>query len=273
LILRRCRGNVDLVKLAVGLCLAFSLFRPATCETVATPPALGFASFVCWNYPQLPRLRGWKETEKIIATTLTEAYPNRQNLPRPENGSPDQLKDFLRRLPDAPNSMTLVYMAAHQSPSGQWYFPDGSVADWGTLMADLPKLKNTNRIVLLDCCYASSASRWPDWSQKVAPACVFASPANRPTPDLFVFHRRPVDWAVLFPGATLWLREHHFKDPDERVSFFGLVWLEAWMKEASPPQNWNDWHRLAETMSQIAQHASTQINSNSVSDIIAVFPP
>jgi len=269
LIFVRRGASFALAKLVVSVCLAFTVSGAAS---GASSPSLGYASFVCWNYPQLPKLLAWKETEKVIAATLTESYPGLQKLPRQENGSPGELNDFLRRLPDAPDQITLVYLAAHQSPAGQWYFPDHSVVDWGSIMAALPKLKNPRRIVLLDCCYASAAGRWPDWTQKIAPACLLASPGDRPTPDLFALRRRPVDWAVLFPGASLWLRQHHFVDSDERISFFGLVWLEAWTKEASPPRNWNEWSQFAQTMTQIAHHASTRINANSVSEITSVFP-
>jgi hypothetical protein len=249
------------------------MLRAADGVPAAVSSSPGYASFVCWNYSQLPQLKAWKETERIIGLTLAEAYPDLRKLPRQENGSPGQLKDFLRKLPDIPGQVDIVYLAAHQSPGGQWYFPDRSVVDWGTLMGDLPQLKNRQRIVLLDCCYASSATRWPDWSQKIAPACLFASPANRPTPDLLVFWRRPVDWAALFPGAVLWLRQHRMDDSDERISFFGLVWLETWTKESSHPRNLDEWKHLAQTMTQIAQHASTQIGADSVSDISSSFPP
>jgi hypothetical protein len=265
--------NFALAKLVIAVCLVFPAPRAAAGEPASAQPSVSYASFVCWNYPQLPQLRAWKETERIVAATLTEGYPALRNLPRQENGSPDQLKDFLRALPDAPDQITLVYLAAHQSPGGQWYFPDRRVVDWGSLMGGLPTLKNPQRIVLLDCCYAASASRWPGWSEKMAPACLFASPGNRPTPDLFVFWRRPVDWAVLFPGASRWLRQHHFNDSDERISFFGLVWLEAWVREASPPRKMGEWNDLAQTMTQIARHASTQINADAISDLSSSFPP
>ncbi len=242
-------------------------------ESPVSPPAVGYASFVCWDYSQLPRLRAWKESEQIIATTLAEAYPGLQNLSREENGSPDQLKDFLHKLPDEPGPFTVVYLAAHQSPSGQWNFPDRSVADWGTIMSGLPNLRNPRRIVLLDCCNAQATSRWPDWTRKVAPACLYASSANQLTPDLFVFWRRPVDWDELFPGASRWLRQHHVTGSDERLSFLGLVWLEAWTREPSPPRSMADWNNLGQVMTQIAQKASTQINEKFVSAISASFPP
>ncbi len=119
--------NFALAKLILGL--AFLAPWAAAAEPGAAPPSLNYASFVCWDYPQLPHLRAWKETERIVAATLTEGYPALGKLPRQENGSPDQLKDFLRKLPDAPDQLTVVYLAAHQSPGGQWYFPDRSVID------------------------------------------------------------------------------------------------------------------------------------------------
>lgn len=267
------RGSRAFAGLVFGIYLVFPALRIVAAELAAASPALGYASFVCWKYPQLPQLRAWKETERIIATTLTEAYPALQKGPRQENGSPDQLKDFLRKLPDGADQLTLVYLAAHQSPGGQWYFPDRSVVAWGSLMEELPNLKSPQRLVLLDCCYATSVNRWPGWSQKIAPACLFASPGNRPTPDLFVFWRRPVDWAVYFPGASHWLHQHHFDDSDEQISFFGLVWLEAWTKGTPHPQNLGEWNQLAQAMTQIAEHASTQIHSDDISGITSIFPP
>ena len=254
--------------------LTISLPSPAEPGAASSTHAGNYASLVCWDYSQLPKLQAWKETERILTTTLTEAYPSLHKLSREENGSPGQLKDFLRKLPDAPEQFTIVYLAAHQSPGGQWYFPDRSVADWGSLMADLPTLKNPHRIVLLDCCFAQAASRWADWPEKIAPACIFASPADRPTPDLFVFHRRPVDWArVVFPGHSRWLRQHRVTDSDERISFFGVAWLEAWTKQSSPPRTMADWNELGQTMTQIARQASTQIHAKFVSTISSSFPP
>jgi hypothetical protein len=267
----RGRGIFSCAKLILGL--AFLAPWAMAGEPGVSPPSVGYASFVSWNYSQLPQLRAWKETERIIATTLAEGYPALRELQHVENGSPEQLKDFFRKLPDAPNQLTLVYLGGHQSPAGEWYFTDGTDHNWGELMEGLPKLRNPQRIVLLDCCYAQSASLWPDWSQKIAPACLFASPGNRPTPDLLVFWRRPVDWAELFPGASLWLRHHPFHDSDERITFFGLVWLEAWVKGTSPPRNLSEWSHLAQTMTQIAQHASTQIKPDAISNISSVFPP
>jgi len=266
---RRRMKLVSRARFVLLACLIVPLARAA--EPAA--PAPGYASFVCWDYSQLPQLRAWKESEKIIAATLTEAYPALQKLPRIENGTPEQLNDFFRKLPDAHDRLTIVYLAAHQSPGGQWVFPDRRVADWGSLMENLPTPKNPQRLVLLDCCYATSASRWPGWSQKIAPACLFASPGTHITPDLFIYWRRPVDWAELFPGASRWLRQHHFDDSDERISYFGLVWLEAWTRNTAPPQSLADWNHLAQTMTQITQYASTEISADNISSITSIFPP
>ena len=256
------------VALLLALVTAF-----AVTPNEAEEPGIGYASFVCWDYAQLPQLLAWKESSRLIGMTLAEAYPGLRPLAHEENGSPAQLTGFLRQLPDAPDRIDLVYLAAHQSSAGQWVFPDRSVADWGTLTSDLPRLKKPHRIVLLDCCYATAASRYADWTQKVAPACVYASPADQLTPDLFVFWRRPVDWAVLFPGATLWLHRHHVTDSDERISFLGLVWLEAWAKETSPPRTMADWRDFGQAMMQISQQAATQIHARNVSAISVSFPP
>jgi hypothetical protein len=264
-------GKLKLATLLLVLCVALAVPPSAPAEPGTPAPVLGYASFVCWDYARLPQLRAWKESEKIIATTLAEAYPGLQKLSREENDSPGQLQDFLRKLPDAPGQLTVVYLAAHQSPAGQWYFPDGSVADWGTIMAGLPKLKSVGCIVLLDSCYAQAASQWPDWPDKIAPECLYASSANEVTPDLFVFWRRPVDWAELFPGASRWLRQHHVDDSDERISYLGLVWLEAWTKQPSPPRTLADWNNLAQAMTEISRRASTQIHAKFVSTISASF--
>ena len=269
----RVPRHIARASLLLALGIVFAMTPRACAESISSQPALGYGSFVCWDYARLPQLRAWKETEKIIATTLAEADPDLQRLPHEENGAPGQLTDFLRKLPDVPGQLTIVYLAAHQSPGGQWYFPDGSVADWGTLLADLPRLRNPNRIVLLDCCYAQAASQWPDWPQKVAPACLFASPADQVTPDLFVFWRRPVDWTEIFPGASRWLRQHRVDSSDERISFFGLVWLEAWTRAPSPPRTMSDWNNFGQAMAQIARQASTRIHAKYVSDISASFPP
>jgi hypothetical protein len=234
------------------------------------PLAPNYGSFVCWDYAQLPPLRAWKETETIIAATLAESYPALRQLPRRENGSPAQLTDFLRRLPDDPDQLTLVYLAVHQSPGGQWHFPDRSVAGWESLLSDLPRLKNARRIVLLDCCYAQAAALWPGWSQKIAPACIYASPPDRPTPDLFVFRRRPVDCEVVFPRAFQWLKQRRLPG-DERVSFFGLVWLEAWLSQPQPPQSLADWNQFGQVMALLARNVATRIRAGESSEIRSVF--
>jgi len=215
-------------------------------------------------------MRAWRETGDIIAATLSGSYPALPQIRRQENGSPAQLKDFLRQLPDDPNRITVVYLAAHQSPGGQWHFTDRSVASWESLLDGLPRLRNIRRIVLLDCCYAQAASLWPGWSEKIAPACIYASPQNCPTPDLFAFRRRPVDCQALFPHAFQWLKQRR-SDDDERVSFFGLVWLETWLSQPQPPQSLVDWRQFGQRMTLLARKAATQIRAGESSEIISVF--
>jgi hypothetical protein len=265
--------HLAIARFLLALYAASGLASTEALEAGVAPAPVSYSSFVCWDYAHLPQLRAWKESERLIGMTLAEGYPGLQSLAHEENGSPAQLKDFLRKLLDAPGRIDLVYLAAHQSRGGRWYFPDGSVTDWATLAEGLPPVRNPQRIVLLDCCFAQAASQWPEWPQKIAPACVFASTADQLTPDLFVFWRRPVDWAAQFPGATQWLRQHHVTDSDERISFLGLVWLEAWTKQPSPPRTMADWRNFAQAMTQIAQHASTQIHDKYVSSISASFSP
>jgi hypothetical protein len=236
------------------------------------PAAPTYASFVCWKYTALPPLPAWKETESIIATTLAESFPTLRTLDRRENGSPQVLKSFLAQLPDAADQITVVYLAAHQTPSGRWVFPDRSAASWGALATGLPILRAPNRIVLLDCCHARSASLWPGWSAKIAPASIFASPENARTPDLFVFRRQSVDCEALFPKAVPWLRRHHIDDLDQRVSFFGMVWLETWLNQSAPPRSLGEWKNLAQAMAARAGQVEGQVRTDEGSEISLSFP-
>lgn len=255
-----------------GFAFALGLIIPLSLSAETSPAPINYASAVCWKYQHLPQLRAWQETEKIIATALAESFPPIHTLAREQNDSAEQLQSFLRKLPDSDEPLTIVYLAAHQSPAGQWYFPDGTEHSWGSLIESLPKLKSSHRVVLLDCCYAKSATLWPSWSDKVAPACLFAAPINRPTPDLLVFHRRPVDWTTYFPKAIPWLKQHHFNDSDERISFFGLVWLEAWLSQPAPPHDLAEWNDLSQKMTQIVEQTSSNVRADAISEISPMFP-
>ncbi len=257
---------------SAGFVLALGLIFPLTLSAETSSAPLNYASAVCWKYEHLPHLRAWQETEKIILTALAEGVPQLHSLAREQNDSAEQLQEFFRKLPDSDDSLTIIYLAAHQSPAGQWYFPDGTEHSWGSLIEGLAKLKSIHRLVLLDCCYAQSAALWPGWPDKIAPACLFAAPANRPTPDLLVFHRRPVDWATYFPKAVPWLKQHHFSNSDERISFFGLVWLEAWLDQPATPQNLAGWKDLSQTMEQIVQRTSPNVRADAISEISSMFP-
>ena len=231
----------------------------------AADPGVNYASFVCWKYRRLPQLAAWTETEKVIAATLAQAYPNLHTFERQENGTPDQLCQFLRQLPDDATTPTLVYLAAHQTPGGQWFFTDGTPYSWKTVLDVLPDLKGGQRLVLLDCCFARAAGEWPDWTARMG-FTLFAASPTQPTPDLAVFHRRPVDWAVSFPKAIAWMRQHD-PGPEQRLSYLGLVWLEAWQSQPQPPRTWEDWQRLTQAMTDISARTSADIRDEYMSQI------
>ena len=142
-------------------------------------------------------------------------------------------------------------------------------------MDSLPEIEEppAHRAARLLSLLAQAVNQWPDWPDKVAPASVFASTAKELTPDLAAFWRRPVDWAVLFPGATQWLRQHHVTDLRRTHQLPRPRLARGVDKDALPSRTMADWNALGQAMTQISQQASTQIHAKYVSTISANFAP
>ncbi len=249
------------------LLLMFACFLGTLAEGKEPQAAPFYASVVEWNYPQLPKLIGWRESDTLIATVLSENYRATRLSGECNAAGFSGWLESIHAAQSTHPTFTLIYLAAHQSPSGQWVFTDGTFLDWDQLLPSPQHLQHPT-IVMLDCCYACSADLHPNFRSNLAPDLViYASTATEVTPDLYVYHRTPVDWTRRCPLALAWLHQHHFGGSDERLSYLGLLWLEAFLRQPHPPQNLADWQVLASTLTTLSATISKDAVLHSTSTI------
>ena len=190
------------------------------------------------------------------------------------NGTKKQLANWSDLNPqpdDAPGkAIQIIYLAAHQSPIGQWCLADGTILSPEHVQSELLGDKKIDRVIFLDSCYARSAMPLTGGlppTQPGAKLVIFASQNNEPTPDEFVYHHSPGDWERLCPHAFQWFREHKFGGSDERISFMGIVWLEAFLTQPNPPVTVSEWRDMAKTMADLSVKIEKTVPSGSSSRI------
>src|ERR1043166_7968336 len=122
----------------VRLCLQLTLFLSVAAFTSSgarsqTPTAsrekptgvvtARLDGFVNWDFRHRKQLKGWRTTALVIERTLSEWYPRSSAFLLRENQPPDELRKFLATLPTRRDcALSLVYLASHQSPAGEWDF-------------------------------------------------------------------------------------------------------------------------------------------------------
>jgi hypothetical protein len=70
---------------------------------------------------------------------------------------------------------------------------------------------------------------------------LFTSKPDQLTYQLTLASPQPVDLEERYPNSYAWLMNHMPEEWNERISFFGLMWLEAWLETTSAPESKQDW--------------------------------
>lgn len=223
-------------------------------ENQGSPQAAGKApyrldAFVNWDYRHRPKLKGWRNTAILIRQILAEWNKGAVGGETVENGGPSGLQGFLGKLdsPKTGGAAHLIYLSSHQSPAGEWEFPNRQKIPWENLLADLSLPPDPHRIIILDVCHAAAV---PDkWQRQLAPQgySLLASSPQELTFELILNRRQPVWFKKRYPQEIAWL-EQHFGEKwlrtDSRVSFLGFIWLRVFLKTQEAPRSGADWDRF-----------------------------
>jgi hypothetical protein len=200
-----------------------------------------FDSCVNWRYTYRKDLSGWRNTSLFVEQSLRQWFPGMRVGQVFENTSPKLLTNFLEKLPVSSRArVNIVYLASHQSPAGEWHFPNGSMVDWGTLIDRSHAAAHPMRVVIMDSCYASSVLRFDQW-RRFATLSVFSAAAAEDTAELDFKSRQPIDMEHRYPEVATWLKNNAPKHWDGRISLLGFVWVKAFLETPKPPLSRGDW--------------------------------
>ncbi len=212
-------------------------------------------SFVNWDFRHRKKLRGWRATETVILKTLEQSHAGRAAHTLVENGSPSSLRDFLRSLPTrAECGFSIVYLASHQSPDGEWDFMQRKLESLGTLAAEANIPPHPNRIVIVDACYAAALLDDSAWRRGMQSPVLFAALASEETQELDFSTPQPLDLRKRYPAAAAWLDRNLGRKWDGRLSFLGFVWVQTLVSSPAMPAGADGWLRF---MKRCEQTAST----------------
>src|SRR5207244_8473112 len=107
--------------LHIALLLTTASSRVVAAEQGSASPDVCFDAFVNWDFHHRQNLGAWKATAQVIQRTLDIWHLQGPTDSVAENGSPDELRQFLRVLPRENScDISLVYLASHQSRAGEW---------------------------------------------------------------------------------------------------------------------------------------------------------
>ncbi len=205
-----------------------------------------FASAVSSNYGSGKSLRGWESTSLAVQATLAEWHQTPRMKPTltARDPSPEGLKQFLRELPGADSGkIEIIYLAAQHTPAGAWQFTGRGVGAhaWNDLLQNAPP-PHPCRLVILDVCHAAAVTQLPAWTEKMdASATLLASARDEVTWELDFTKRQPVDLPARFPATTAWLKQHLPTTWDGRLSYLGVIWVQAYLQTPQPPRTRREW--------------------------------
>jgi len=259
---------------AVLAALFFSgLPRPAL-SAAETPPGqqlaggrVCFSAFVNSSFRRRQKLTAWKTTALAIRRTLEIWYPEHLTCSFVENGPPETFRQFLHGLPAGKDcGISLVYLCSHQSPAGEWDFPEEKLLPLDTLLGDAGIRENSRRIVILDTCFAAAAGNQSLW-RKLAPLSLFASQATEETPEANFHSPQPVDYAHRYPAAYTWLKTTLGREWDGKISFLGFVWVQTFLQQKKAPHDIPGWLDFMEQCQATAAQFRQQVSKKSSSQI------
>lgn len=239
------------------LCLSLAAGKIATAEdrpqTASLRPRVDVQSFVNWDFRHRPKLKGWRSTAIAIQKTLDQWYPGRSVHTLVENGTRETLREFLHSLPTrADCELSVVYLASHQSPNGEWDFVQKKLESLNTIVGEANVPGHPARIVIVDACYAATLQREPVWDRTWQSLTLFASLATEVTLELDFRSPQPIDLRRRYPAAAAWLNEHMGKSWDGKLSFLGFVWVQTFVTSKNVPVNQKGWSEFLRRCEQTA---------------------
>lgn len=224
-----------------------------------------FHGFVNWDFRHRRKLYGWKATAIAIQKTLNEWYPGRSTHTLVENGTSETLREFFHALPTRAGELSIVYLASHQSPEGEWDFVQKKLERMGPLAEESKIPRHPARIVIVDACYAAVLQRDPAWNRAWQSLTVFASLATEVTQELDFRSPQPIDLRRRYPATAAWLNEHLGKSWDGKLSFLGFVWVQTFVMSKIVPadqKGWSDFlRRCEETADEFRRNGSKRLAS------------
>jgi hypothetical protein len=216
-------------------------------EEPAAVAGFAFGSALSSSYGWGKALRGWESSCLAVQASLAEWQPPRRMKPAwmtVRDPQVAELRHFLEQLPGPEvGKIEVIYLGAQHTREGAWQLTGrGSRAlGWGELLEKAPRA-HPCRIVILDVCHAAAVTGQPLWAEKMgAAATLLASGADEVTWELDFTKRQPVDLATRFPAATAWLKGHLPATWDRRLSYLGLIWVQAYLQTPEAPQTRREW--------------------------------
>lgn len=247
------------MKRIIPTCIALVLWGCDTVEMV--PPAkitplsdirVSFDSFINVGYKQGRSLPGLQTTCRMIQTTLGLWYQQLHVRQTMIDGTPTDLRRFLKNLP-GPQAcdISVVYLGSIQTSDGALAFTDGQRISWHDLLAT-PFVKHPCRIVILDVCHAAVVKSIPKWHQQFSSVTLLATDVDEVTYQFEPIRLKPINIRKHYPQVQDWA--HYYLEPgwDHHVSFLGLIWLATGVDVTVPPMNKAAWVRFFENCCQKA---------------------
>jgi hypothetical protein len=230
-----------------------------------------FDGFVNWDFQHRQKLRGWKTTALVIQRTLEFWYPQARRHLLMENGSPETFRQFLHSLPREQDcDFSFVYLASHQSPTGEWDFTQHKSTLLNRLLDGTKIPVHTRRIVILDACFAAAVQREASWQQKLAPISLFASLASEETLEVNFDSPQPVDFAHRYPAAFAWPKNCVGKTWDGKISFLGFVWVQSFLMVKNRPADLKGWIDFMQQCESVGKEFRENVNRKSSSEITLI---
>ena len=234
--------NTRLPLLLFGMSSALSHAEPAKQNHATT---ISFSSAVNWDFTRLEKLDAWRNTAVVLRKSLAQWYPTDTSGSAIENGDHAAFRAFFARLAKSEaGGWSIVYVASHQTRTGLWQFPFDREQSWPEILADAPGAPKTPRFVIVDACFAEVAGGDILMRGTGAKGVLFSALRSEIEHEINFRRRFPLDVARRFPAEAKWLRDSLGADWDGRVSFFGLIWLRAFLTSSHPPRNVEDWNEF-----------------------------
>ena len=264
--------------LPIAGCLAALTFGWSDAVARAeTPQQIQFVAALSVDYASGKPLRGWKNTCRVIQSSLTEWQTGSTVTQLVVcNPTPDGLREFLQNLPGSSKTGTIqvIYLAARHTPAGDWKFTraEDGTATWAKLLRN-PPLTHPGRLVLLDVCHAGQVVESPAWHNGLAPAAtLLASASEELTAEFDFTNCQPIDLPARYPTMTAWLRRKLDADWDGRLSNLGLAWALAFQQTPQAPHTVHDWQSFFERCENEGRNLQELLGSRHASTIRQIPP-